>query len=60
MAGRHATRFIIEVRINKYDKWKRSINALLATHFPTRKKAQEALDIPGSKSSNLEYRIRQK
>lgn len=60
MAGRHATRFVIEVKWFGKDKWVRSINALLAPHFPTREKAQEALDIPGSKSSILEYRIRQK
>jgi hypothetical protein len=59
MAGRHATRFIIELK-GFNGKWIRSGNTGLKGFFATREEATIALNTPGAQSVGSTYRVRQK
>ena len=60
MAGRHAKRFIIEVKATTVE-WVRSGNDGLTARFSTREEAQAALDPEkGFVSEGCKYRVRMK
>jgi len=62
MAGRHAKRFIIEVRFKEgNDTWDRSTHSILKGHFTTRELAEAAIaSVTKDVSKALKYRVRMK